>query len=533
MRSTPSPSLLLLPLLAAALQAQNAPHIRDWRPDPNEPALAAKSSCAGMHKLTGYDLSVMTAESVPASAAEGGTPAFCRLLIQVQPEIRIEVALPAERWNRRLYMFGNGGYAGESLEAPNRVAHRNAALRSGFAVTQTNTGHDATREPLATFTLNQQKLLDYAFRSLHVTAETAKRAAEGFYGAAPAKSYYNGCSTGGRQGLILAQRYPEDFDGIVVGAPALDNVAGRLRAIATYQANAKAPVPIAKLKLLAEKVYAKCDAVDGLKDGLITEPRRCDFKAARDLPVCAPGGPASGCFTEGEIHTIEVIYSDVVLNGARRAFGFPPGAEVIGPSGASGWDGWILKDGSATPQSAMYAESALRYMIFPKPDPSYQLTQFNLERDAHQFDWIGKLMNATDPDLAPFRNRGGKILMYFGWADPALNPLMGIDYYEQVTRQMGGLDPTRAFFRLYMMPGVFHCSGGVGPACFDPLTKIVPWVEQGNAPAAIVAQQLEAGKVVRSRPLCPFPEVARYKGTGSPDDAANFACAAATPRPND
>src|SRR5262245_6934927 len=289
---------ILVLLIALSAFGQNAPHIRTWKPDASEADVKPKTSCAALHSLTGYDISVMTVEGVSATSAN---PEFCRVLIQVQPEIRIEVSLPA-KWNRRLYMFGNGGYAGENLEAANRVAHRSAALDSGFVVAQTNTGHDAVKEPLATFTLNPQKFLDYAFRSLHVTAETAKRVSQADYGMRPVKSYYNGCSTGGRQGLILAQRYPEDFDGIIVGAPALNNVSNRIRAIATFQALAKAPVPIAKLKLLADRVYGRCDDKDGLKDGLITDPRRCDFRPSRDLPQCSSAG-GMDCFTEGEIRT--------------------------------------------------------------------------------------------------------------------------------------------------------------------------------------------------------------------------------------
>jgi len=507
----------LLFLFACAAFGQNAPHIRDWKPDPSQPAAHPQTSCSALNSLTGYELSVMSAETIPASAGE---PEFCRVLIQVQPEIRIEVSLPAA-WNRRLYMFGNGGYAGENLEAPNRVAHRNTAVAAGFTVTQTNTGHDATREPLATFTVNPQKLLDYAFRSLHVTAETAKRVAAAYYGARPAHSYYNGCSTGGRQGLIFAQRYPEDFDGLIVGAPGLDHLGIRLRSIATYQALARAPIPAAKLKVLADRVYARCDEKDGLKDGLIGDPRRCDFQPARDLPVCASGDGAD-CFTAAQIKTLETIYGDVVLNGRRVAQGWPVGAEIAGPNGRSGWDGWILKDGGLS-QSAEYAESALRYMIFPQPDPAYELTRFNLEREAHLFDEPGKLIGATDPDLSRFRDHGGKILMYMGWADPALNPLMGVQYYESVLRRMG--PSARDFFKLYMLPGVFHCSGGVGPACFDPLARVIPWVEQGQAPGAIVASQVEGGKVLRTRPLCPYPQAAAYQGRGSIDDAANFRCA--------
>ena len=507
---------ILLFVVAASVFGQNAPHIRDWKPDPSEAAATPKQSCGAMHSLTGYEFSVMIAEVVPAASPR---PEFCRVLIQVQPEIRIEVSLPA-RWNRRLYMFGNGGYAGEDLEAPGRVAHRNNALSSGFAVTQTNTGHDASKEPLATFTVNQQKFLDYAFRSLHVTAETAKRVADAYYGSRPARSYYNGCSTGGRQGLILAQRYPADFDGIIAGAPALNNVQNRLRAIASYQALAKAPIPVSKLKLLADRIYSRCDAVDGITDSIIADPRRCDFQPSRDLPACS-GADGQDCFTASQIRTLETIYGPLVLNGKTVAPGWPVGPEIAGPNGVSGWNGWIVRE-TGIGQAATYAESALRYMVFDKPDPAYQLVQFNLEKDAGKFDWIGKVMNATDPDLSGFRDRGGKLLMYFGWADPALNPLMGIGYYEDVLRQMG--QSTHDFFKLYMMPGVFHCSGGVGPASFDPLNQIVRWVEHGRVPDRIVASQVDSGKTTRTRPLCPYPQVAQYSGQGSTDDHTNFRC---------
>jgi feruloyl esterase len=275
--------------------------------------------------------------------------------------------------------------------------------------------------------------------------------------------------------------------------------------------------------MLAERVYAKCDAADGLKDGLIDDPRRCDFQASRDLPVCA-AADAPDCFTPAQIQVLETVYSDLVLNGKRAAPAYPKGGEAIGPNGQSGWAGWIFRDGQIS-QSALFAESALRYMVFPQPDPAYDMTRFNLEKDAHRFEPLGKLISALDPDLSRFRQRGGKILMYFGWADPALNPLTGVEYYENVTRTMG--PSTHDFFHLYMMPGVFHCGGGVGPACFDPLARVIPWVEQGKAPEAIVATQVEKGQVVRSRPLCPYPQVARYQGSGSVDDAANFRCVAA------
>ena len=503
-------------LSIAVAAAQNAPHLRDWRARASERPLHAVTSCAALHGLTGYEYSVIAADAQPAGSQ---TPEFCRVLLQVIPEIRIEVALPAD-WNGRLYMFGNGGFAGESVEAPARVAHRNGALRRGFAVTQTNTGHDAETEPGASFAVDPQKLLDYAFRSLHVTVETAKRAVAAYYGRRPARSYYNGCSTGGRQGLQFAQRFPDDFDGIVAGAPALNGLANRVRAIATGRAQAIAPVPASKLRLLAQRVYARCDEKDGLHDGLIDDPRQCDFNPARDLPVCQDGDGAD-CFTAAQLETIRTIYSDVVVGGKRLAPGFPPGAEALGPNGRSGWDGWIVRDGELS-QSASMAVSALRYMVFPKPVLDFDLRQFDFDRHLPRLDRVARLMSATDPDLSRFRARGGKLLMYFGWADPALNPVLGIEYYEQVEKQMGA--GVRDFFRLFLMPGVFHCSGGVGPACFDVLEQIIPWVEENRAPDRIIASRLEGGKVLRTRPLCAYPRVARYTGSGGIDDAANFRC---------
>jgi hypothetical protein len=503
-------------LLACALFGQNAPHLGKQRPPTPEPAPAPQVSCGALRALTGFEFTVITAVQQPATAA---VPEFCRVLGQVAPEIRFEVSLPAS-WNRRLYMFGNGGYAGENLEAPGRLANRDAALRLGFVVAQTNTGHDAAQEPLATFAVHSQKLYDFAFRSVHVTAETAKKLAASYYGASPARSYFNSCSTGGRQALILAQRFPQDFDGIVAGAPALDYTGIRIRSVATARALAAAPIPAAKLKLLAERVYERCDALDGLQDGLIRDPRLCDFKPSEHLPRCAASdGPA--CFTAGQIQALEAIYADVTVHGKRLARGWPAGAEISGSDGRSGWDGWILRDGAKS-TSAVFAES---FIGFIKEDPEYQLSQFDFERDPALLEPYSQILSATDTDLSAFRDRGGKLLMYHGWADPALNPLMAIDYYEGVTRQMGPATPN--FFRLYMLPGVFHCGGGPGPAAFDPLTPLLGWVEQGAVPQSLPASRLEKGQSLRTRPLCPYPQVATYKGSGSIDDAANFACAAA------
>jgi feruloyl esterase len=507
--------LVVALLTASGLPGQNGPYMRDWRPPSGEAASKPRLDCPALRSLTGYEFTIISAERETA-----GNKEFCRVMGQVQPEIRFEVSLPSQ-WNRRLYMFGNGGYAGENLESPGRKAQRDAGLRLGFSVAQTNTGHDAAIEPLGSFAVNSQKLYDYAFRAVHVTAETAKRLAAAYYGSTPARSYFFGCSTGGRQALISAQRFPDDFDGIVAGAPVLDFTGTMLGYTQSVHALAAAAIPASKIKTLAAKVYASCDEKDGVKDGLIEDPRRCGFSPARELPKCAAGGDSDICFTAGQMETLEKIYADVTVDGKRLFPGWPVGAEIAGANGRSGWDPWLIRE-SDPPISVVFAETFFRFFAFPKKDPNLTLKQVNLARDAPLLSWIRQVLDATDPDLSRFRARGGKLLMYFGWADPALNPRMGVEYYESVMQKMG--PATREFFRLYMLPGVFHCAGGPGCAAFDPMAALIPWVEQGKAPETLVAAQVEAGKTVRTRPLCPYPQAAKYNGSGSIDDAASFRC---------
>jgi feruloyl esterase len=476
--------------------------------------------CAELHSVTGFDFTI---ESAVTIAAEGDTPEFCRVMGQIHPEIRFEVALPAS-WNRRFMMTGNGGFAGDTLESPQRVRLRSIALRRGFAAAVTNTGHDARDEPLASFALNRQKLLDYAFRSLQVTAEAGKRITETYYGARPSRSYFQGCSTGGRQALIIAQRFPQLFDGIVAGAPVLNF--SRTMAGFAYreQALGAAPVPFAKLSVLAERIYEQCDQKDGLKDGLIDDPRRCGFRPSDHLPRCAPGVDDTQCFTEAQIATLGRIYGDIQAGGKQFFPGWPPGAEIAGDNGKSGWDQWIVRETAERTTAYLFAESFFRYMAFPRKEQAVELSAFDIEKIAPQLEWIHNILDATDPDLTAFRDRKGKMLMYFGWADQSLNAQMGVDYYESVLRKMG--DGTPAFFRLFMQPGVFHCGGGPGPGSFEPLLDVVNWVEKSQPPDRITAARIVNGKTVRTRPLCPYPQTAKYTGTGSIDAAENFHCAA-------
>ena len=512
---------LVVGLCPQQVRAQNGSQFTRWNPSLNDrTAVKPKLDCSALVSLTGYEFSVETASLVPAA---GDVPEYCQVTGQILPEIRFEVSLPAS-WNNRFYMFGNGGYAGETLSAPGRVSARNTALKHGFAVAQTNTGHDAGIEPLGSFAVNRQKLLDYAWRAVHVTAQTAKQLIRTYYNAPPGRSYFDGCSTGGRQGLMSAQRFPEDFDGIVVGAPVLDFTGTMTNYVSTFRALDAAPIPLEKLKIVAQRVYARCDGADGLVDGLITDPRECQINLLQDLPICAENNDGQDCLTPAQVRALQAVYRGAESGGKPVFFGQPVGAEIEMPSGGgkqSGWNGWLIAPSGRTISTA-FAETFFRYLAFEKPNLAYDFKSFNLDTDIPKLKAISGILDATNPDLTRFKSRGGKIIMYFGWADTALNPLMGIDYYQKVNARMR---PATDFFRLFMVPGMAHCRGGVGTDQFDAVTALVEWVEKGTVPDKLDASQSAGGKVVRTRPLCPYPQFAKYNGAGSPDDARSFTCA--------
>jgi feruloyl esterase len=492
------------------LSAQNGSQFRDWTDTAlaDNPKLAPKMACAALASQTGYEFSV-TATSIPA---RGDTPAYCRVTGLIPPEIRFEANLPAV-WNGRIYMFGNGGYAGESLEQPGRQATSARAVARGFIAVQQNTGHDGGIEPLGAFGSSPQKVVDYAFRAVHVTVMTAKALAQAYYASPPKHAYWDGCSTGGRQGLISAQRFPEDFDGILAGAPVL-NFSGTMIAYEQYQkALASAPLSAAALKTLADAVLARCDAIDGMKDGVIDDPRRCHFSPSTDVPKCTGDTSAAGCLTSAEIHTVEAIYSPVQRAGAVFFPGWPVGAEA-------GWVPWFTSPNGKGVQFN-FGETYLKNIAFGKPNANYDWLTFDVNADLDKIQMSRTILDATDPDLARFKARGGKMITYFGWADPALNPLMGVDYYESVTKATPG---TPDFYRLFLVPGMQHCGGGAGTSTFDAFTPLVKWVEKGTPPETIPAARVVDGKPVRTRPLCAYPQSAIYKGAGSIDEAANFTC---------
>ena len=528
-------SLLLRSMLAAAVAA-NAPAVRAQAfaevaaalVDYSKAEVSPGKSCEAMGGYRAKDIVTIRAAQIPATQS---VPGHCRVTGTLAPEIAFEVSLPA-RWNGRFYMIGNGGLAGESLEDPFRTSQRDRALQLGFAFAQTNTGHDARKEPGGTFVLsNPQKAMDYAYWAVHVTASTAKTLTAQYYAKPISRSYWNSCSNGGRQGLIEAQRYPQDFDGLVVNAPWVDQTGYTVGSLWNQRAVSEAHLTPAKLELLAKHVMGKCDAVDGLEDGLIDDPRKCSFDARRDVPLCETGTDTAACLTPAQADAVMKVYSGPQSHGRTLFPGYMPGSEAIVRSAvgnappASAWMNFIV---AAQPERAPadfnLAENTMRYLVFTPPRPNYDYHKFDFDRDTHLLDHWGKQVNATDTDLVKFRNRGGKLLMTYGWADQVLQPLMGVGYYERAVARNG--TGTRDFFRLFMVPGMNHCSGGIGTDQFDPMTAMIDWVEKGKAPDVLQAAHVQDKKVVRTRPLCPYPQVARYQGRGSIDVAANFRCVA-------
>jgi len=291
-----------------------------------------------------------------------------------------------------------------------------------------------------------------------------------------------------------------------------------------HRALSAAALSEAKVQLVAATVDRKCDALDGVADHLIADPRRCDFNPANDLPRCTMAREGETCFTDADLASLGAIYGGIVSKGQRVFPGYPIGGEASVPTPGgprSGWDPWLVRAGQAT-VSQTFMEAFFKNMATPGTEIDWRT--FDVDRDLPKLEAISALLNATEADLNAFRARGGRLLMYYGWADPALTPLMGVNYYERVLETMGPQTPD--FFRLFMLPGVLHCTGGLGPDRVDTVTPLVAWVERKAAPDRLVAARKTGDEIVRTRPLCPYPQMAKYTGQGSIDEAERFVCAA-------
>jgi len=482
---------------------------------------AVAASCDGLAKLALKDTAITKAEVVAAGTFEapggrggrGPNPykalgEFCRVAATLTPtsdsDIKIEVWLPTRGWNGKYQAVGNGGWAG--VISYSAMAE---ALQGGYATASTDTGHEGGR---GTFALGHpEKLVDFAWRSEHEMTAKAKQVIEAFYGAGPKLSYWNGCSTGGRQGLKAAQMFPEDYNGIIAGAPANRTAISLWIADAVLKDPARY-IPPAKYPVIHEAALAACDAGDGLKDGLIDDPRQCRIDPA--VLLCKEGdGPS--CLSAPQVAAVKQIYSTAVNPRTRKELfaSFVPGSEL----------GWGVQAAGPEPSANIYDQ--YRYVVFR--DPNWDWKTFDFDKDVVKGDLPENLiMNATDPDMQKFFSRGGKLILYHGWSDSQVPPVNTIKYYDQVVAHIGGAAKASEHVRLFMAPGMGHCAGGEGPNAFDKVKALEDWVERGKAPARFEASHSANGRVDRTRPLCPYPQVARYSGSGSSDDAANFVCKA-------
>ena len=505
-------------------------------------AAASAATCERLAALALPNTAITAAQTVPAGpftppggrAGENPRP-FCRVAGVIRPsgdsDIRFEVWMPAEGWNGKLLGVGNGGFAG-SID----FNSLGIAVRAGYAAAATDTGHQAGTVDAAWALNHPEKAIDFGYRAIHETVQKAKAVIAAFFGGQPRHSYFSSCSNGGRQGLMEAQRYPEDYDGIVAGAPA--SFWTHLVTVGVWDALAlsgDAYIPASKVPAIEAAAVAACDAADGVTDGLIGDPARCRFDPSTML---CKGPDSAACLTQPQVAALKKLYS-----GPRNAKGEStfPGHMPGGESGPAGWPLWVTGPAPARSLGYGFGSQFFANMVFANPAWDYRAFQVDRDTKAGD-DKMARILNATDPDLSRFRQRGGKLILYHGWSDAAISPLNTIDYFNSVEKKLGARQ-TDSFVRLFMAPGLQHCTEGPGPNSFgqaaapqgDPGANInravERWVEDGVAPDRIVATKFRSGSnassgVARTRPLCPYPRVAQYMGTGSIDDAASFVCAA-------
>jgi len=477
-------------------------------------------ACAALKTLSLPNATITSAEFVATGAASTGRagrggsseplPAHCKVAATLTPsadsQIEMELWLPAEGWNGKFLAMGNGAWAGNiSLDA---IA---VGLRRGYATASNDTGHTGGSASFAVG--HPEKLVDFAYRAMHEMAVQSKTIIRAFYGRAPQLSYYQGCSTGGRQGMMEAQRYPEDFDAIIAGAPVYNMVHLNVSQVGLQVEMLKNPerlVPAEKKTMFANAVVAACDERDGVKDGIVNNPRACTFDPA--VLACKEGDRVD-CLTGAQVESARSVWAAVKTKSGELVYpGRSPGFE-------SGWRVPV----PGTPLNPLFTDMP---RFIGRQDANWDPMTFDLEKDLALALKNAGFVEANDANLAKFKARGGKLLLYHGWADPGPAPENTINYYDAVNKKLGGKQDD--WMRLFLMPGVGHCGGGVGPDQADFLGALEQWREKGVAPSQINASR-PAGRGVStpmSRPLCPFPQVARYKGSGSSNDAANFSCAA-------
>ena len=483
-------------------------------------------ACGNLTALPLIDLYIGSADRVHA---DGDTPSHCRVVGVIETEIQFELLLPdVDDWNGRFLMGGGGGFVGTvQNQARTLYSHGGTPLQRGYATVGTDTGHEGNGIEASWALDHPTRQVNFGHRAVHLTAEAAKSIIRQYYDRTPERSYFAGCSRGGGQAMMESQRYPDDFDGIVSAAPAYHWTGFGAAFVQNQQliypeGDIDHPViTSANLELLGSSIIAACDADDGVVDGIVTDPRRCAF-VPDDLPRCVEDIGADNCVTSAQLAAIKKVYDGPISNGERIYHGFNYGGE----DDRGGWDSWVVaseqRRATGIP-NAQYGFGTELYKYFVFSDPEWDYTAYDFSTYAEDTTDTAAILNATDTDLSAYRDRGGKIIYWTGWSDLALPPLGTIDYYEQL--EAG--DPTvRDYAKLYMLPGVLHCAGGPGPDKVDWIEAIRAWVEEGRAPERLMASKLDStGSATLTRPVCPYPQVAVYDGSGDPNDEASFSCA--------
>ena len=455
-------------------------------------------------------------------------PAHCKVVAVLKPSrdslINMQLWLPpADKWNGKFEAVGNGGWGGsiQGLASTGGAAPAMVlALRAGYATSGNDTGHEGGN---GLFTVGHpEKVIDFAYRAMHEMTAQSKALIKAFYDQSPRLSYYNGCSTGGRQGLMSAQRYPEDFDAILAGAPANNHLylhAGDMTRMIDIFKDPEGLIPRAKQDILAKAVMSSCDALDGVKDNLITNPLACKFDPG--VLQCKSGDGAD-CLTSKQVKTAKRLYAPAKNSKGQLIFpGYSYGGEsdynvmrgVTAPGPNTG------TDIAANPVPGDLQLGTYRYLAHQ--DANWDWKTFNIDTDTALAKKMGGIIDAVEPDLSAFKNRGGKLLLYHGWADPGIPPENTVNYYNSVLAEMG--KNQNNWMQLFMVPGMGHCRGGAGPNQIDWMSALENWREKGETPTSIIGKG-KNGETPMTRPLCPHPQVATYKGSGDINDAASFVC---------
>jgi len=511
------------------------------------------ASCAALAGLTLPNTKIVRAEQVeagkltpprkPDDPAEAriyqNLPAFCRVVAQVAPtsdsDIKMEVWMPAAGWNGKFRGQGNGGFAGE-------IDYGGLALAVslGYASGGTDTGHAADGGDASWALGHPEKVIDYGYRGVHEMTLQSKAIVQAYYSRPPRRSYFAACSDGGREALMEAQRFPADYDGILAGAPANNWTSLLTNAVHNAQALTLEPasyIPSSKLPAISSAVLAACDVSDGVKDGILNDPRQCHFDPA--VMLCK-ASESDQCLTAPQVTVLKALYTGAYDSAGKLVFpGYLPGSET----GDNGWGLWITGWAPGKSLQFVFGIGYFSNMVYEKADWDYKT--FTVDNGLKAaVEKTASALNATNPDLKPFGRRGGKLILYHGWNDPAISALSTVDYYNQMTAATGQKN-AQSFVRLFMAPGMQHCGGGPGPDSFgqggwtpgmdpddpqhDLYLALEQWVEKGTAPEQVIATKYpgegSATQQKMTRPLCAYPQQAKYKGTGDTSDAANFVCA--------